>query len=679
MLDYLKDDLRSLKVDRNTITSMIGAPWLRNVESWRNLVWDWRRQFPDGIDVLFDYAWSADAEMLRSWEWNPNDETLRENLRESISERWESADRNFDEGRDGLLVEVAWVARDLHQHPLAPNISAMIDTAVANERARRAKANADEVAANAPGHAAAVTRAYIEARRIAREHPKLLALDKLSPAARHYFDAAIAADEIPDAHDSVTRLIVAFVEGATDDKKREEFFRMAELTAESLRAAISRKFMSFSDFQRNAKTNLPDATNPDNVRAFLAMQDIELRWNAWFQRQEIRETSPWGTKPDVTPWMPLTDDVIGRLMTQAGDTQYQFRPAEALFRRTVETVARENPYDPVVEHLAECEARWDGKFRLVTWLSMACGVPCDPYHQAVGKNLIGAMVKRARKPGSKHDEVVILMGAQGTYKSTLCRTLAWCPEFFTDSVAFDGSPQNMIPQMFGKWLIELSELDGMANRETSFLKRFLSTAADTVTLKYKALSTDYARRCVFVGTTNDDRVLRDATGNRRFLPVRIERKIDVEWVRENLQQLFAEAAVLESAGADFHMPADVLSDAQTHQESARAESDFEAHLDAWFEGDTPALVGAADIAVLLREATGKSIAANRYGPIMRRLGFIETRCYVAKKRVRVWLRGDEQQAQRVTVSRETHTGRLIPRMGGTAGQIAALMCPATSS
>jgi len=508
---------------------------------------------------------------------------------------------------------------------------------------------------------------FVEARRIAREHPEWLAALKEPAHSQFKFiidndtypvivrGRVIRIDLVPQLDDEFVEWVVQCINWS---KEMDQLIVDCNLNAEALHNAVSRNVSTLSTFQCDAK-GTPDYSNPDNVRVFLKMQDVLLRWNDWHQRIEIRERSSWETLRRELPWAPLTDATIGRLMTLAGDSQHRFRPSEQLFRRATEAIARETVFDPIVDYLAEVEAKWDGVPRLATWLSAACGVPCDIYHQAVSKNVLGGMVKRARQPGAKHDEVMVLIGAQGTYKSTLCRALAWQDEFFTDSVAFDGSPQNLVPQLFGKWLVELGELDGMTNRETSFVKRFISAQADNVTLKYKAIAADYARRCIFIGTSNDDRVLRDATGNRRFLPVRVERQIDVNWVRENLDQLLGEAAAMHTAGATFEISSDVIPQAREHQDAARAGADFETFLEHWFDGDQPTLVAAADVAALLREATGRSVPANKYGTTMKRLGFVDGTVRIGGRPTRAWRRGAADPTHLVALHRNGN-GQLVP-------------------
>lgn len=397
----------------------------------------------------------------------------------------------------------------------------------------------------------------------------------------------------------------------------------------------------------------PDATNTDNVAVFMRTIGADLRFNAWSQRIEIR----WA---EIDAYVPLQEKDFNNLLTTAGNGQFNFRPREAMFKRALSSLAHETAFDPVLAKLVEFESGWDGTPRLDTWLVESCGLPNDPYHQAVGRNLIGGIVKRARRPGCKHDEVVILIGPEDTFKSTMCRILAMEDAWFTDSIAFEGSPQNIIPQLFGKLVVELAELDGMARREVQYIKRFLSTQTDSVTLKYEAFSSDHARRCIFIGTSNESTPLRDANGNRRFLPVHIRQRIDIDWLRTNLAQIIGEAARLEAAGDLFLIPSAVIPEARARQDESRAESDFEIYLTDWFgRDDSPAFILSSDLATLVRSAVGRSVPANQYGTAMRRLGFFQGTRRVDGKSARVWCRGNSDQAQQYTSLRRPIDGRPV--------------------
>jgi predicted P-loop ATPase len=418
---------------------------------------------------------------------------------------------------------------------------------------------------------------------------------------------------------------------------------------------VSREVRTGAGWATDSK-GMPDSANTDNVAVYLRMVGADVRFNDWSKRIEIKSAGS-------DAFERFQERHFNNLLTTAANGQHNFRPRESVFKRAVAALASETTFDPVLNRIAAAQASWDGKNRLDSWLASAIGVPNDAYLRAVGRSLIGGIVKRARKPGAKHDEVVILTGPQDTLKSTLCRALALNDEWFTDSVAFEGPPQNVIPQLFGKLVVELAELDGMARREVNYIKRFLSAQSDNVTLKYEAYSSDHARRCIFVGSSNEENPLRDATGNRRFLPVRIEQRINVDFVRKNIDRLFGEAATLESTGELFLIPADVLPEARARQEAARAESDFEIYLSSWFAADAgPAYILPADLAVLVKEATGRSVPPNAYGHAMRRLGFVSSRPYVNDVRTRMWVRGAVEGARRYELHRDVKTGRAYPRI-----------------
>lgn len=419
-------------------------------------------------------------------------------------------------------------------------------------------------------------------------------------------------------------------------------------------AQVAREVRTGAGWATDSK-GMPDGSNTDNVAIFVRTMGADLRFNAWSQRSEIR----WSSDAE---WAPLQEKDFNHLLTTAANGQYNFRPRESMFKRALSALAHEDTFDPVLIRIAAAQAAWDGTPRLDSWLAKATGLPDDAYHRAVGRNLAGGIVKRARRPGVKHDEVVILIGPEDTLKSTFCRLLALDDQWFSDSVAFEGSPQNIVPQLFGKLVIELAELDGMARREVQYIKRFLSAQSDNVTLKYEAFASDHARRCVFIGTSNESNPLRGDAGNRRFLPVRIEKRIDIDFVRANIEQIVGEAAMLEAAGELFLIPHDVLPEARARQEDARAESDFEIHLNAWFAGKVGATyILPADLAAVLKDATGRSVPSNQYGMTMRRLGFVQMTARLGGEPTRVWCRGGMDGAHRYAVHRGVD-GRSCPKL-----------------
>jgi predicted P-loop ATPase len=112
---------------------------------------------------------------------------------------------------------------------------------------------------------------------------------------------------------------------------------------------------------------------------------------------------------------------------------------------------------------------------------------------------------------------------------------------------------------------ELSLLRREKSREA--LKRFLSQQKDTVRLSYRPDPLDYLRRCVFIGTTNDENYLEDPTGLRRFWPVKVQ-GFDLGALARDREQLWAEALV--SWNADPRPESLVLPEALWSAQAAAA-------------------------------------------------------------------------------------------------------------
>jgi predicted P-loop ATPase len=206
--------------------------------------------------------------------------------------------------------------------------------------------------------------------------------------------------------------------------------------------------------------------------------------------------------------------------------------------------AHRNRFHPVRTYLEELA--WDGVPRLDTWLEKYLGVTDSPFVRKVaGATLIGA-VRRIMQPGCKFDEALILVGAEGSGKSTAIRTL--CPDssWYSDSLPVNASPKHVIEGTKGIWIVESAELAGMKNIE--HVKAFLSRSVDgPVRTAYARNSTSVPRQFIVIGTTNSWKPLPTDTGARRFWPV-YAGTANFDTLERDRDQLWAEAVVREAAG-----------------------------------------------------------------------------------------------------------------------------------
>src|SRR5262249_8875772 len=153
----------------------------------------------------------------------------------------------------------------------------------------------------------------------------------------------------------------------------------------------------------------------------------------------------------------------------------------------------------------------------------------------------------------------------GAGKSTVVLILAG-EDNFSDQEILTLSSQEQQELIQGVWLYELSELSGLAKAEINKVKSFASRQFDRARPAYGRSRMDRPRRGIFFGTTNDPEYLQDLTGNRRFWPV-TPGQIDLDAVRRDRDQLWAEAAAIEATGESLIIPEELWSAVEIRQTS----------------------------------------------------------------------------------------------------------------
>lgn len=321
------------------------------------------------------------------------------------------------------------------------------------------------------------------------------------------------------------------------------------------------------------------------------------------QQTTIVKRPPWGG--DVPRVITDSDDVeacgwINRLGVHTS--------AVGLVSSALTAAACEHPIDRVVDWLESLPA-WDRQKRLYEWLPRVTGCPNTKYHRGVGAKFILSLVARALQPGCKMDEMLVLVGPQGSFKSTLLYEVVNGPGdwAFSDCLGDIRKPTDYIPSLMGPWLIEVAELASFSKKEVEAVKKFLSTRTDRHRLAYGRRAVEMPRRGIIAGSSNNTNFLSDITGNRRFWPVDVE-NIDISKLRAVRDQLFAEAVHLFKGGAHWHLDAAEAEEAKVEQDRHRAYDPWE-DLIIEYIGTADGMTDLDDIADSVREVvTVKEIA-----------------------------------------------------------------------
>jgi len=245
----------------------------------------------------------------------------------------------------------------------------------------------------------------------------------------------------------------------------------------------------------------------------------------------------------------------------------------------LEAVSKANSYDPMLDWMNGLV--WDGTSRLQTWLHRYVGAEDCHYNNEIGFRWMISAVARALAPGCKADACLVLEGDQGSGKSSVFRILA-SDEFFGDALP-DLKHKDAQGYVMDKWVIEIAELASLNSTSFEAIKAFISRQEERYRPPYGRHEVTEPRRCVFAGTTNRGDYLRDPTGNRRFWPV-VSGKIDLEALKQDRDQLWAEAAHLYHQGEIWWLTGETVVLAQEEQATRGDDDPWAAEIDAYCDG-----------------------------------------------------------------------------------------------
>ena len=220
-----------------------------------------------------------------------------------------------------------------------------------------------------------------------------------------------------------------------------------------------------------------------------------------------------------------------------GKPGYGMKVSDRDLDTAIDIAARQFPFHPVKDRM-ESQV-WDGAHRAENLFIRYLGLEDTPYTRAVCRIWLLAAVTRIYEPGHKFDFVPILEGAQGIRKSTFIKTLAM--GFFGNLTANFNNDQKLIEQIKNAWVIEIPELGNMSRSGVEDAKAFFSMSETRVREAYGRRAGVFKRQCVFMGSTNKDQYLRDATGNRRFWPLKVTATtVDTVALEGEILQVWAE-------------------------------------------------------------------------------------------------------------------------------------------
>lgn len=242
-------------------------------------------------------------------------------------------------------------------------------------------------------------------------------------------------------------------------------------------------------------------------------------------------------------WEPVVDAHYGKIrLTLEGRG---FEPvSKDLLRDTAKVLVHENSFDSAQRWLVN--RVWDGKSRVETFMIDYLGAEDTEYARSMGEYIWTGLPGRVMEPGCQLDMVPIWVSAQGTHKSSILANMAPSRDLFVE-LDLQTRETDLARVLRGTVIGELAELKGLHSKEMESVKAWVTRRWEKLIQKYEEFATIFPRRLLIVGTTNQEQMLADSTGNRRWGPIRVGQG-DAVAVARDMEQLWAEGLQMWANG-----------------------------------------------------------------------------------------------------------------------------------
>lgn len=345
--------------------------------------------------------------------------------------------------------------------------------------------------------------------------------------------------------------------------------------------------------EKDWRRRLDPARNGEGYEKSIANIVTILCWDPNFRgkifvdefanRGMVQLPLPWDTGEGVRMWNDFDDAQLTlRLEKEYGIT------GRDRIENAIKVVGFNHRRNAVRQFIESC--RWDGKERIRTLLHDYLGAEQSVYTEEImRKALVAAVARASSNQGVKFDNMVVFKGRQGLGKSTFLSKLGG--EWFNDSLySFEGKEAAELIQ--GSLIVEVGELSALTKSETEVVKQFLSKTHDIYREAYGKRTNKYPRRCVFFGSTNSEEFLKDATGNRRFWPVRVgelpaPKSIWKDLTEEEIRQIWGEAYTYYMVGETLILSEEAEAMAKQMQEVFRETDPKEGVIREFLEKEIP--------------------------------------------------------------------------------------------
>lgn len=355
------------------------------------------------------------------------------------------------------------------------------------------------------------------------------------------------------------------------------------------------------------------------------MEIVKLGWGHELKYNELKSLIELSGKP-------LDLNQVRLRIALEFDVDVPMQDAQSI----VEISAQENSYHPVADYLDRlAQQHPQPDLSILDNLASRYFGTDEPLHNIYMKKTLVAAVARIKNPGCKHDTSTILVGKQGVGKSTFWRHL-FGDEWFTDELG-DANEKDELMKLHRFWCLEWSEFETVYKRkDVSSLKKFMTSTIDAFRTPYSRSVKEYPRQCILVGTTNEQEILSDPTGSRRFWIIPTQGFIPIDQLDEERDQIWAAAYALYQSGEKWWLNAAESELQEEINQDFQAQDPWGEIIQKYLRSQSEVTLGDVFYHLSIEPAKQDVGMRKRITAILRILGWESSRKYVNGEQTRVW-------------------------------------------
>ena len=300
-------------------------------------------------------------------------------------------------------------------------------------------------------------------------------------------------------------------------------------------------YPQFLDYDENEKI-IPTVRNAiAAIRHIYHRHQIVLKHDQW-RRQRVRFSINTG-KPIIEDYKD--ENIFIRELQNEISEAYKLSFLEPIMKEALSRIAVKNQFHSMKDKLRQLKEVWDGVERNEMLVKDIYKMEGTPLQLAVMEKWLVASMLRVSVPGLKFDIVPYLWSKEGTTKTYSFAVLFGSDNVLEENIYTHTSKEQSEMTYHGIMCVEIADPD---NERTTGGKRFKS---DVTRRSFRGRHA-YARleemkteqiTYVPIITGNNPKILYNAFGNRRVIPMQLIGAIDVDLLWSNKDQIIGEAVV----------------------------------------------------------------------------------------------------------------------------------------